>query len=119
MTTTVKYIYLHTLLRGSPNIITINAFTMAKLREYTCPECGYDIFSSKDGSMTLMHGDVEQYYSCRHCKDIVRIPEDAKNPKCPECGNTDGLEKWNPIDGHCPQCGAKKLKEGDIEMLVD
>jgi Zn ribbon nucleic-acid-binding protein len=32
--------------------------------------------------------------------------------KCPDCGKTDTLSAWNPVECHCPKCGSS-MKEDE------
>lgn len=72
--------------------------------------------ADEKGYEALMFG-VNHYFTCLHCKEIVKVPSETHYPECPICGRMDQLRSWNPVEGHCPKCGNANLEEtGEIIM---
>ena len=84
---------------------------MAQWITYKCKKCGYSIHTEPRGYYGLMSG-MFYNFKCTNCKRIVNIPSggldrDGDYPECPYCRETSTLSTWNPIEGHCPNCGGK------------
>lgn len=96
---------------------------MATLKKYVCSKCGFGIFTSKQGHYTLGIGEYFNFH-CHNCANIVSLSaqellEGGAQIKCPECGDSEDLYNWNPVDGVCPECGIPLREDDSIVMMAD
>ena len=102
-------------------VINLYKCNMANWLTYRCKKCGFTVQTEPQGFYALISG---MYYNfkCSKCKRIVDIPlvKDDNLPPCPYCGETNTLSTWNPIEGHCPNCGGEMREDYLVgELLVD
>lgn len=95
---------------------------MAQLRTFKCKKCGYSVLTEHNGHYALMSGEYYNF-KCSHCKNIVSISADdlavqRYEVKCPDCGKTDALSTWNPVECHCPKCGSSMKEEESAGWIM-
>ena len=96
---------------------------MAILKTYKCRECGYSVESAPLGHYTLMAGELYNF-KCANCKDVVSVlytgiaDEPYGGPCCPNCGKTENLSMWNPIECCCPKCGGQMELDKDAPSIL-
>lgn len=95
---------------------------MAQFKTYRCTKCGYEVQTEPKGHYALMSG---AYYNfkCAKCKEIValsaeQLAEQRYFIQCPECGKSDCLSTWNPIEGHCPKCGSQMKEDKNAFTIM-